>query len=302
MARDQHGIHEHQPPSRRRSPHRGRAAVGHHRAAVQAGPAVAGSGLAYRRSLRPCGRGAAACRAAARRTSRGGEGLGLRRGGVRGVGHRAERRDRADERHPRGPADRGGAGAGRGHRGALAPHAGPAAGLAGLRDLAGRRRPGHRGRRRRGRKRTRRRAGAGLAAAVGHFHRGAGPAAARPRPGRGHRRAVPRRGAGRAGLYHGHRRRAGRAGGSRSGAGRSRAGAGGHAGAVHAVRLRAEPGAGRGRRGVPQHRAAGRRRRGDRVLRRPGGPEAAGRRPGRGPGDRVERGSEILTRGTGRAG
>ena len=45
---------------------------------------------------------------------------------------------------------------------------------------------------------------------------------------------------------------------ARSRAGRGGAGGGRHAGAVHAVRLRAEPGAGRGGRGVPQPRAAGR--------------------------------------------
>ena len=221
--------------------------------------------------------------------------------GVRGVGHRAERRDHPDQRHPRGPADRGGAGAGRDHRRGMAPQRGPAAGLAGLRGLAGRGRPGHRGRRRGRRERARRRAGAGLAGAVGRVHRGAGPAAARARPGRGHRGPVPRGRAGRGGLHRPHRGRARRPGPPRARAGRGGAGAGRHAGAVHVVRLRAEPGAGRDRRGVPQHRAAGRRDRGDRVLRRPGGPEAAGRGPGRGRRDRAE--LEIgLSRGTGRAG
>ena len=60
-----------------------------------------------------------------------------------------------------------------------------------------------------------------------------------------------------------------------------RAGAGRDAGAVHAVRVRAEPGTGGDRRGVPQHRAAGGGPGRDRVLRRPGGPDAAGRRAGR---------------------
>ena len=111
--------------------------------------AVAGSGLAHRRAVRPGRRGAAAGRAAAGacggRWSPGCWRSG--RGRVRGVGHRAERRDHPDQRHPRGPADRGGAGAGRDHRRGMAPQRGPAAGLAGLRGLAGRGRPGHRGRR-----------------------------------------------------------------------------------------------------------------------------------------------------------
>ena len=228
--------------------------------------------------------------------------LGSGSGRVRGDGHRAERRDRPDQRHARGAADRGDAGAGRDHRRGMAAGRGPAGRMAGLCHLAGRGGPGHRGRRRRGRERSRGRAGTGLAGAVGHVYRGAGPAAARPRPGRGHRGAVPRRCAGRAGLHRGRRGRACGPGPARSRAGRGRAGAGRDAGAVHAVRFRAEPGPGRGRRGVPQHRAAGRRHGGDRVLRRPGGPEAAGRRPGRRRGDRAERGLAALSRGAGRAG
>src|ERR1700733_3218694 len=60
MVRPRVWVYEHQPPSRRRSPHRGRAAVGQHRAAVQAGPGVAGAGLADRAAGRPGRRGAAA--------------------------------------------------------------------------------------------------------------------------------------------------------------------------------------------------------------------------------------------------
>jgi len=300
-------MHEHQPPSRRRSPHRGRAAVGHHRAAVQAGPAVAGSGLAHRRALRPGCRGAAAGGAAPGRPGRGaatpgGEGSGLRGGRVRGDGHRAERRDHPDQRHARGAADRGGTGAGRGHRRAVAPGRSPADRVAGLRGLAGRDRPGHRRRRRRGRERARRRPGAGLAGAVGHVHRGAGAAAARAGPGRGHRGSVPRCRAGCAGLHGGGRGRAGRPGPARPRTGRGRARAGRDAGAVHAVRLRAEPGASPGGRGLPQHRAAGRCHRRRHVLRRPGGPEAGGRGSGRRGGDRVECGFGRVSRGTGRAG
>src|SRR2546422_667397 len=79
----------------------------------------------------------------------------------------------------------------------LALDGGAPGGLGGLRGVAGRRRPGRR--RRRGQRDGRRRwPGAGVAAAVGRVHGGADPAAARPRPGRGDRGAVPGGGARRA--------------------------------------------------------------------------------------------------------
>ena len=71
------------------------------------------------------------------------------------------------------------------------------------------------------------------------------------------------------------------------GPGHRRPGGRRHAGAVRPVRLRAEPGARRGGRGLPQHRAARRRRGGRGVLRQPG--RRRGSSPGARPSSRASR-------------
>ena len=221
--------------------------------------------------------------------------------GYGGVGHRAERRDHPDQRHPRGPADRGGAGAGRGHRRGMAPGRGPAGRVAGLRDLAGRGGPGHRGRRRR--------AARACAATAWYWPRwccrprspwrrpGCCPAAIRSRSPRCSSSAL----------------RWARWPSPWSPRARPRSPAA--PGPVLAVAALALAGTlapftlfaygqsrvPAGRRGVPQHRAAGRRPGRDRVLRRPGGPEAAGRRAGRRRRHRAEQ-PHGLRPGAGRAG
>src|SRR5215470_5713306 len=88
---------------------------------------------------------------------------GRGRAWLRRFGPATERRHQPDQRHPRGPADRGRAGAGRDHRRGVAPHRGPAGGLVWLRAVARRRRPGHRGRRERRGDVGRGRPGAGVA-------------------------------------------------------------------------------------------------------------------------------------------
>src|SRR5580658_3596896 len=93
---------------------------------------------------------------------------------------------------------------------------------------------------------------------------------------------------GRPGLHPGHGGRAGHPGRPRPGRGRRRADGVRHAGALHPVRLRAEPGVRRGRRGVPQPRAAGRRHRGRRPLRQPARPGTGRRRRGHRGGHRPE--------------
>src|SRR5581483_10019897 len=132
------------------------------------------------------------------------------------------------------------------------------------RAVARRGRRGHGGRRGRRRDAGRGRPRAGVARLVGHGHRRPRAAAHRPRPYRGHRRAIPRRRTGLATDRGPHRGRARRTGSRRSRAGGPRAGRGRHVAAIHPVRVRTEPGLRRGRRGVPQPRAAGRRHRGRR--------------------------------------
>ncbi len=175
--------------ARRRGP-----AVGHHRARDQARPGVAAAGLAHRGAVRPGRRRAPGRRPlpGRRRLPPGRARLG--RGRVRRVDPGPERRDHPHQREPCRPAHRGHTRAGGDHRRPAAPQRGPSGGLDGLCRVARRRRAG---RRRRGRRRDpgRRRAGPGLAGLLGLVHRGPGPAAARPRPGRRDRRAVPRGGA-----------------------------------------------------------------------------------------------------------
>ena len=72
------------------------------------------------------------------------------------------------------------------------------------------------------------------------------------------------------------------------GPGRRRAGGRRHAAAVHALRLRAEPGIRRGGRRLLQHRAAGRRGGGHRLVRRPGRAGPGRRRRGHHRGHRPE--------------
>jgi hypothetical protein len=275
----------HEPrPSRPRRPGRRRHPVGVHRARHQDRGALPAARLADRGALRP-GRAGAADRpplAPAGRLQPGRAGLGRRR--LRRHGLRAERRGHADQRQPRGAAGRGHAGAGRGHRRAGLPHRGPPRGLAGLRGLAGRGRPGGRGGRPGRREHGRRRPGPGLAAAVRLVHRGPDPAAARPRPGRGHRRADAGRHAG-----HAARGRPDRGTAPSRDRGRARAprhhrpGAGRDAAPVHPVRLRPVTCVAGRRRAVPEPGAAGRRGHRHRVLRRPAGP-GPGRRGGGHPG------------------
>ena len=258
-------LHEQQPSHLHRTRRR-RAALGHHGAVVQAGPALAPAGLAHRRALRRGRRDPAAGRAPPATGRVPARDTGLRGAGLRRHRRRAERRYHPDQRHPCRPADRHGPGAGRDHRGGVAPRRGAPGRLGGLRAVAGRRRRGHR-RQRRGGERRRRRAGARVAAAVGHVHRGPGPAAERPRPDRRDRRSVPGRRPGRAAVRGGHRGRSGHARRGRPGPGYRGAGGRRHSAAVRPVRLRTEPGARRGGRGLPQHRAAGRGGRWRGVLR-----------------------------------
>jgi hypothetical protein len=268
-------LHEHEPPDHCRTDRR-RAALGHHGAAVQAGPALAGAGLAHLRALRrgrrdppPRRPPPAPGRVPARRA-------GLRWARLRRLGPAAERRDHPDQRHPCRPADRLGPGDGRGDRGGVAARRGTPGRVGGVRPGAGRRRPGHRRPRRRGEHR-RGRAGAGVPAGIGHVHGGADAAAGGPGPGRRDRRAVPRRRAGGAAVRRFHRGPANRLRCRRAGSGHRGAGGRRHAAAVRPVRLRAEPGARRGRGGVLQHRAVRRRRGGRGVLRQPGRAGAARR-------------------------
>ncbi len=292
--------HEHEPPDRYRAG-RCRAALGHHGAAVQAGPALAAAGLAYLRALRrgrrdpppgsppPATGRVPACPA------------GLGRGRLRRLCRAAERRHHPDQRHPCRAADRHGPGAGRDHRGGVAPRRGAPGGLGRLRAVAGRRRPGHRRPWRRGEHR-RGRAGAGVPAGIGCVYGGADTAAGGPGPDRRDRRAVPRRRPGRAAVRGSHRGPAVHARRRRARPGHRRPGGRRHAAAVRPVRLRAEPGARRGGRGVLQHRAVRRRRRGRGVLRQPGRAWAARRGRG-GPGrDRAEQPPAAGRRARDRAG
>lgn len=278
--------HEREPPDLCRTDRR-RAALGHHGAAVQAGPALAATGLAHLRALCPGRRDPppgspppAAGRVPARRA-------GLRRGRLRRVCPAAERRHHPDQRHPRRTADRHGPGAGRDHRGGLAPGRSAPGGMGGLRAVTGRRRPGRRWPWRRSEHR-RGRAGARVAACVGHLHGGADPPAGRPRPHCRHSRAVPGGRAGRAAVRGGHRGHARRPARAGPGGGNRGPGSGRHAAALRPVRLRAEPGGRRGGRDVPQHRAVRRCRGGRGVLRRPCPPRTARRGRGRPRGHRAE--------------
>gem|GEM_PF-5356046 len=257
---------------------------------------MAAAGLAHRRAVRPGRRRAprrrpvpGPCRVQPGRARVG-------RGGVRRVDPRAERRDRAHQREPCGPARRRHARAGRGHRGPTAPQGGAPGGLDGLRGVV-RRCRSRRRRRRRGRDLHRRRPGPGVAGVLGLVHRGAGPAAARPRPGRRDRGAVPRGGAG----HPARRRHRGHAGHPRwcgHPAGHRRAGAGGHARAVHALRVRAGPGLRRDRRRVREPGTARRRGRRRRCLRRPGRHGAGRRGRGHRDGDRAEQPAAAAGAGT----
>ena len=292
--------HEREPPDLYRTGRR-RAALGHHGAAVQAGPALAAAGLAYLRALRrgrrdpppgsppPATGRVPACPA------------GLGRGRLRRLCRAAERRHHPDQRHPCRAADRHGPGAGRDHRGGVAPRRGAPGGLGRLRAVAGRRRPGRRWPWRRGEHR-RGRAGARVAAGVRRIHGGADPLAARPGPHCRDCRAVPGGRARRAAVRGGHRGHARRP--ARAGPGGGHCGPGGrrHAAALRPVRLRAEPGARRGRRGVPQHRAVRGCRGGRGVLRQPCPRGAARRWRGRPGGDRAEQPPAAGSRPLGGAG
>jgi hypothetical protein len=242
---------------------------------------VAVAWVAHGGPFRPGRRGLAGrgppARAAPRVHSRG---AGRGRARLRRFGHAAERRHQPDQRYSRGTADRGRADARRDHRSGVAPHRGPADGLVRLHRVAWRHRPDHRGQRGRRDDASRGRPGPGVTRRVGHRHRGPGSSADRPRPGRGHRRAVPRRRAWRAAGRCPHRGRTARPAWRRPGAGGRRAGRGRHAAAVHPVRIRAEQGLRRGRRRVPQPRAAGRRHRGRGGVRRPSWRPASSRRRG----------------------
>src|SRR6516162_3653090 len=125
-------------------------------------------------------------------------------------------------------------------------------------------------------------------AGVGLVHGGADPGAARPRPDRGDRGAVPGRCPRGAAVLRGHRGHAHRPrrGGHRPG--HRRPGGRRHAAALHPVRLRAEPGVRRGGRGLPEPGAARRRRGGRGRFRRPGRPAAAHRWRGHPRGHRAE--------------
>jgi len=239
--------------------------VGHLRPAFQAGPGVAGAGLAHGHSLRARRPGPPAGRSARQRARRmPSTRAAVRRLRLRRLGRRAERRYHPDQRHPRSSAGRRRARAGRGHRRALAAQRGPPGGLAGVRRVPGRCGPDH-GRPRRECLAHRRRPGARLPAAVGHVHGGAGEAAARPRPDRGHGRPVSGRRPGRGAL----RRRGGNAGfaARRCSAGHPGPDGRGDVAALHPLRLRPEPGATRDRRGLRQPRTARGSRSGGRVLR-----------------------------------
>ena len=186
----------------------------------------------------------------------------------------AERRHHPDQRHPRGAADRRRAGPGRDHRGAVAPDAWPArwpgpgsrcrwpalawspAAAAG----GGARRSGD------GLVLASLLLSATFTVAQVRLLRGRDPVAVTAVQFLGAALAVLPFSVAREGLP---RRVPGSAG---PGPGHGRPGRGRHAAAVHPVRLRAEPGVRRGGRGVPQHRAAGRRGGGRRPVRRPGRP------------------------------
>ena len=278
--------HEHEPPDLCRTD-RCRAALGYHGAAVQAGPALAAAGLAHLRALRrgrrdppPRSPPPAPGRVPARRAR-------LRRARLRRLCRPAERRDHPDQRHPRRPADRRGPGDGRGDRGGVAARRGAPGGVGWLRPGAGRRRPGHRRPRRRGELR-RGRAGTGVPAGIGCVYGGADAAAGGPGPDRRDRSAVPRRRPGRAAVRGSHRGPAVHARRRRACPGHRRPGGRRHTAAVRPIRLCAEPGARRGGRGVLQHRAVRRRRRGRGVLRQPGRAGAARRGRGGAGRDRAE--------------
>ena len=257
-------------------------------ATVQAGPALAAAGLAHLRALRggrrdppPGSPPPAPAHVPARRAR-------LRRARLRRLCRPAERRDHPDQRHPRRLADRRGPCDGRGDRGGVAARRGAPGGVGSAlpwRWLASR--PGHRRPRRRG-ERRRGRAGAGVLAGIGCVYGGADTTAGGPGPDRRDRRAIPRRRPGRAAVCGSHRGPAVHARRRRARPGHRRPGGRRHAAAVRPVRLRAEPGARRGGRGVLQHRAVRRRRRGRGVLRQPGRAGAARRGRGGAGRDRAE--------------
>ena len=267
--------HEHEPPDLCRTDRR-RAALGHHGAAVQAGPALAAAGLAHVRALRRGRRDPAPGRPPPAQGRVPARRAGLRRGRLRRLRRAAERRYHPDQRDPCRPADRLGPGDGRGDRGPVAARRGAPGGVGGLRPGAGRRRPGHRRSRRRGEHR-RGRARAGFPAGIGDVHGGADAAARGPGPGRRDRGAVPRCRPGRAAVRGRHRGPPGRPRRRRARPGHRRPHGRRHAAAVRPVRLRAEPGARRGGRGVLQHRAVRRCRGGHGFLRQPGRAGAARR-------------------------
>ena len=268
------------PSSRRRSPHRGRAAMGTTVPLSKLALAWL-AGLAGRRRF---GLAAAVLLAVAAGRSAGGAARGVHAGadrpgaGLRRFGRGAERWHRADQRHPRRAADRGGAGDGRviaavWHRAVAPPVAwagfvvslaasawSPSAAVGGA-TLAGD-----------GLVVVSLFLSAAVTVAQGRLLAGRDPVAVTAVQFLGATvgaLAVRRR--------HRGRRRAGQRG---CGAGGGRAGRRRDAGAVHPVRLRAEPGVGRGGRGLPQPRAAGRRHRGRGRVRRPGRPRADRRGPG----------------------
>ncbi len=183
--------------------------MGHYSAAFQAGPWVAAARLAHLRALRHGGTrpGRGRTLPGARRIHPGRARLGRDR--VRRLSSATERRYRPNQCQPRGAADRRRTCAGCDYCGPLAPQRGAPGRLGGIRGLARRCRPC---RWREGRRRNYRRRwpGACVAAAADHIHRGAGPPAARPRPGRGDRRTVPGGGPRRASRRCGRRRHAGR--------------------------------------------------------------------------------------------
>ena len=235
--------HARQPPSRHRGTVLRRAALGHHRAAVQGRPGLAAAGLAHLRALRRGRRHPAGGRLPRYRpAARGGQPgrAGRRRTRIRRVSDPAERRRRAHQRQPRGPADWRHPGPGRDHRGALASQRGAPAGLGRLRGVTRGRR--HcRGRPVRRREPGRRWPRAGIPAAVGGLHGGPDAAAERTRSGRRDRRAVPGSRAGQPGPRRRHGGRACRASRVRRRPGHCRARGRRHAGALHPLRLRPEP-------------------------------------------------------------